>query len=276
MPEGDTIFRAATALRKVLAGNVLTGARSPLAGLANAKLIGLRVTRVDSLGKNLLIEFEDGRVLRTHMRMTGSWHIYRPGERWWKPEHLARVVLETQKFVAVCFNAPVVELLPAGGREQSAALAGLGPDILAPEFDLAGALGRYRARGEMPLGEALLDQGLVAGIGNIYKSETLFVCGTNPFGTVAELSEPRLKRILLKARGLMSANLHNTGRTTTRALPGSSAFWVYKRSGKPCLRCGTRIEMKRQGEQARSTYWCPRCQAGEAVNRPAAFAVRGG
>jgi endonuclease-8 len=276
MPEGDTIFRAATALRKVLAGNLLIGARSPLAGLAKAKLAGLRVTRVDSLGKNLLIEFADGRVLRTHMRMTGSWHIYRTGERWWKPEHLARVVLETREFVAVCFNAPVVELLPAGGREQSAALAGLGPDILAPEFDLAGALARFRARGEMPLGEALLDQGLVAGIGNIYKSETLFVCRTNPFGTVAELSESALKRVLLKARGLMSANLQNSGRTTTRAFPGSSPFWVYKRSGKVCLRCGTRIAMKRQGAQARSTYWCPKCQAGGAVNRSAAFAIRGG
>ena len=193
------------------------------------------------------------------MRMTGSWHLYRPGEPWLKPEHRARIVLETDEYVAVCFNAPVVELIAPGRERRHPSLSRLGPDVLAPAFDLAEAVRRLRERDEREIGEALLLQSAVAGIGNIYKSETLFVCRLDPFTPVAALSDEQLARVLLVARRLMSENLGPGPRTTRRALTGGRS-WVYGRAGLPCLGCGATVRRRAQGAQRRTTYWCPECQ----------------
>jgi endonuclease VIII len=259
MPEGDTIWRAARTLHRALAGQSLTGVRSAIGAVESAGLAGRTVEAVESRGKNLLVRFDDGRVLYTHMRMTGSWHIYRPGEAWQRPPRQARVVLETTKFVAVCFNAPVVEVLSAGALRRHPTLSRLGPDLLAEGFDPGEARRRLRESGADAIGKALLRQSALAGVGNLYKSETLFLCGVNPFVAVRELSDDELDRVVAKARALMSANLSRKGRSG-RTLAGSDRPWVYRRRGRPCRRCGTLIRMRRQGEDARSTYWCPNCQ----------------
>jgi endonuclease-8 len=260
VPEGDTIWRAARTLHRALAGDTVVAARSAVRGLAGEALVGRSVVSVESLGKNLLIRFDDGRTLHTHMRMSGSWHLYRPGERWQRPERQARVVLETGRFVAVCFAAPVVELLAKDGERRHPGLSRLGPDLLSAGFDPAEARRRLRALGDRTIGEALLAQSAVAGIGNVYKSETLFLCAIDPFRRVRELSDDELDRVVARARALMSANLGAQARAT-RSGPGSERTWVYRRRGRPCLRCGTTIRMRRQGEAGRSTYWCPSCQS---------------
>lgn len=262
MPEGDTIHRAASTLHRALAGKTVTAFRSPLPALATADLAGRRIAAVEAHGKNLMIRFDDGRVLHTHMMMTGSWHIYRPGEPWKKPARRARALLETEDFVAVCFNAPFVELLSSRQRDRHPALSRLGPDILKKDFDAEDACRRLRERGDTPIGEALIMQRLLAGVGNIYKSESLFLCGQDPFQPVAGISDAALERLIGKARELMAANLDGVSRETRRALDGGR-YWVYRRSGRPCRRCGTRIQMRRQGAAQRSTYWCPQCQAGD-------------
>ena len=259
MPEGDTIHRSAATLKRVLEGQVVRAARTVVPGVDAASLVGLRVTAVEARGKHLVVVFEDGRALRTHMRMTGSWHVYRMGEAWGKPERLARIVLETDGWVVPCFNAPEVELLPPGRVERSDRLGRLGPDIVAEAFDADEALARLRTRGDATIGEALLAQGVVAGIGNIYKSETLFLAGVSPFTRVAALDDAALAVILRIARELMRSNLGTATRTTRSALDGGR-YWVYRRSGAPCRKCATLMRMRRQGLGGRSSYWCPSCQ----------------
>jgi len=264
MPEGDTILSAARTLSRALEGRTVLAFSSTLPKLARsaAALVGRKIEKVEARGKNLLVHFEGGAALETHMGMTGAWHVYRPGERWWKPRHLARAVIETDAFVAVCFQAPLmsVELL-ATPRElaRHPVLATLGPDILAPEFDLAEALRRLRALGDVAVGEALLVQSAVSGIGNIYKSEALFAARADPFAPVSAIPDETLRRILDAARKQMSANLGPRVRRTRTTL-GGPRFRVYRRSGQPCVVCGEEIHMRRQGPQGRSTYWCPRCQ----------------
>lgn len=258
MPEGDTILRAARALGASLQGKRVTSFESPLPRLAGADLAGRRVEAVEARGKNLLVRFDDGSALRTHMRMTGSWHLYGPNERWKKPARLARAVLSTEDAVAVCFNAPVVELLSARQLARHESLRHLGPDVLAEGFDVSEAVRRI-ASSDRPIGEALVLQSALAGVGNIYKSESLFLCGLDPFAPVAALDRKDVTRVVAKARDLMSDNLDGAPRKTRRTLDGAS-YWVYGRSGKPCFRCGTRIRMRRQGDTGRSTYWCPGCQ----------------
>jgi endonuclease-8 len=257
MPEGDTILRAARALGRSLRGKSVTEFSSPLPALAAADLAGRRVDTVEAHGKNLLIRFDDGRALVTHMRMTGSWHLYRPGEPWKKPQRLARAVLATDDAIAVCFNAPVVELLSARQLVRSERLRQLGPDVLAATFDAPAAARRLAAYGETPIGEALLLQSALAGIGNIYKSETLFACAADPFAPVSAFSASELETVVGKARELMSANLSGSPR---RSMGGGGPYAVYRRSGSPCRSCGTPIRMRRQGTVGRSTYWCPICQ----------------
>jgi len=260
MPEGDTILRTARTLSRVLGGEVLTAARSSVPEVERARLSGRRVARVEARGKNLLIHFDDGRALYTHMRMTGSWHVYRHGERWQKPERLARVVLETAAFVTVVFSAPVVEILSPRELARHPSLERLGPDVLSPDFDLDEACRRMRNVPGETLAEALLRQSAVAGIGNIYKSETLFVCRADPFAPVSATDDRTLRSLLAKARDLMSRNLGSGPRRTRSDLAGER-HWVYGRRGRPCRRCGHAIRMRRQGAGLRSTYWCPDCQA---------------
>jgi endonuclease-8 len=259
MPEGDTLFRAAHTLRLALKGHTVTGFRSPLPKLRDADLVGHVVAEVEARGKNLLIHFDDGRALYSHLRMEGSWHIYKPGIPWQKPEVQARVVLETDGYIAVCFNAPTVELLTETGIRRHRVLSKLGPDLLKDDFEWNETLQRLREQGEKPIGEALMRQNIVAGIGNVYKSEVLFLCHADPFRAVAEYSDHDLKIIVQKARELMKLNLEGKPRTTRFSLDGGR-MWVYGRSGRPCRKCGTIIKMRRQGLEARSTYWCMRCQ----------------
>jgi len=258
MPEGDTISRAAFTLSRALAGKTVRRFRCAGASASRAALAGRRIDSVAAAGKNLLVRFDDGRTLRTHMRMHGSWHLYRPGERWRLPESLARAVLETDDWTAVCFSAPVVEVLRPGEERSHPALARLGPDVLGENFREDEAVSRLRACPDLEVGDALLRQDRIAGIGNIWKSETLFRCRVDPFARVSTLSDAVLAKVVREARKLMGRNSGEAYRPAKPTLAGTYA--VYRRSGKPCPRCGTAIAMRRQGEEKRSTYFCPACQ----------------
>jgi endonuclease-8 len=261
MPEGDTIWRAARALQAALKGRAVTAFASPLPAVAAAArrfaLVGRSVAGVEARGKHLLVRFDGGAVLHTHQGMTGSWHLYRKGTRWRQAPHLARVVLEAGEVVAVCFRSPRVELLAAPDAARHGALTRLGPDVLGEAFDPSAARARLRAGGAAEIGAALLDQSRVAGIGNVYKSEVLFLCALSPFTPVANLDDDVLDRVLATARRQMRRNLDSVSRST-RGVPGK--HWVYRRSGRPCLRCGTTVERRMQGDPPRSTYFCPGCQ----------------
>ena len=263
MPEGDTIFKTAAALRPLLVGQEIlaAGARAP--GPAIEHAVGSRVLSVEPLGKHLLIRFSNGLALHTHLRMGGSWHRYRPGEPWRLPAWQARVVLEVREHVIVCFNAPTVELLPDRAVGLHPSLQRLGPDLLAETFSADVAIGRLRSRPSVQIADALLDQTALAGIGNIYKSEVLFLEGINPWTTVADLDDSTLRRLVETAERLLHDNVvpGHAHRTTTHRDPaGRGHVWVYGRANQPCRRCGTPIRSRRQGQLSRLTYWCPRCQ----------------
>jgi len=274
MPEGDTIFRTAEVLRAALVGRRVTTAKAqPGPALRRvpdlSRLVGSTVSSVESRGKHLLISFDSGFTLRTHLRMTGSWHRYRPGERWRRPMREASAILETAESVAVAFNTPQVELLTDTELRRSRPLNELGPDLLSQAFDLAESLRRMRDRSTAELGEALLDQRAVAGIGNVYKSEVAFLEGLDPWSTVAAFEDRQLEGALRAARRLLLANTRGGARVTTGSGARGEGLWVYGRAGRPCRRCGTLIRSRRQGELARLTFWCPRCQAPPEVdNRP--------
>jgi endonuclease VIII len=261
MPEGDTLHRTAHTLARVLERQRLVRVRSSVAAIAHAELAGHSVEKVWARGKNLLIRFDDGRVLHTHLKMRGSWHVYRPGERFQRPEHQARVVLEVSDALAVCFAAPTVRLLAKGVETTDPYLSGLGPDLIPEEFELERAVSGLAALGELSLGEAVMTQTALSGIGNIYKSEALFVCRLSPFSVVSEFDRATLTRVVQCARELLQRNAQPgvTQRTTTSGTRG--AHWVYRRSGEPCRVCGTVIRMQRQGTLHRSTYYCPSCQS---------------
>jgi endonuclease-8 len=233
-------------------------------------ICGRTVERVDARGKHLLIWFSGDLVLRTHMRMNGSWHIYRPGERWFRPHHEMRIIIETAAIHAVAFNVPVAEFATAAKVTETEALRELGPDPLSPTFVAEDAIGRILSRDEVEIADVLLDQSAIAGLGNIYKSEVLFVGRVNPFATVRDLAREDVERLVAVAVKLMRANVSEAvrgaivtygglRRTTGRLDPGAR-LWVYGRAGRPCRRCGTPISRHKQGPYARSTYWCERCQ----------------
>jgi endonuclease-8 len=273
MPEGDTIFRVARTLNRALAGRTVTRFDSVFSHLTRvddtARIRGRTIDRVDARGKHLLIWFSGDLVLRTHMRMHGSWHIYRPGERWQRSRDDMRIVLETPDILAVAFMVPVAEFMSADAIDRAESLRDLGPDLLRDDFDPAVAVSRLQQRGDMEIADALLDQRALAGIGNIYKSETLFATRINPFTPVSRVTGEQLAALVARAVTFMRANIGEDSRgiatcgglrrTTGQFDPGAR-FWVYGRAGKPCRRCGTPIARAKQGPNARSTYWCPRCQ----------------
>jgi endonuclease-8 len=224
------------------------------------RLVGSVVESVEARGKHLLIGFSGGAWLRTHMRMRGSWHRYAPGEAFRLPLVRASCVLETDGAVAVCFDAPEVELLTDADLAQHARLNSLGPDLLSASFDAGEAARRLAERDSVPLGEALLDQQALAGIGNVIKSETCFMERADPWARVGSFSDPELLAIVDRARRLLAANTGGGRRVMTGVGAPGASLWVYGRAGRPCRRCGTPIRGARQGEQARMTYWCPRCQ----------------
>jgi endonuclease-8 len=246
---------------------VAASARQP--GPRAELLEGTTVESVEARGKHLLIRFDSGLVLRTHLGMRGSWHRYAPGERWQRPASRARIVLETENAVAVCFDAPTVELFDGRAESIHRALSALGPDLMAPDFDertLAEALRRLRdpSRASQTIAEALLDQRAMAGVGNVYKSEVLFVERVDPFARVANLDDGTIRRLILTSRRLLLANSEGGARVTTNLEAGerrvAGRLWVYDRAGRPCRRCGTSIRSRSLGELDRLTFWCPSCQ----------------
>jgi endonuclease-8 len=249
MPEGDTLFRIAGTLRKALAGARVTK-------FVSAKLrgapVGEQILDVEARGKNLLIRFEKGRTLRTHLMLHGSWHVYREGERWKQPAFKARVELHADNgFVAVCFAAPVVEWL------RPEALSDLGPDATSDSFDTATARRRLRSLPpETALGDALLTQSALAGVGNIIKCEALFICRANPFTPLAQAGDEALARLVDESHRLLVRNRGEGPRTARESL-GGQRLWVYGRAGRPCFACGGDIRVKRT---QRITYYCPGCQ----------------
>lgn len=275
MPEGDTIYRAARTLHRALAGRTVTGFRSVFPALTrvddDAPVRGRRVEQVESRGKHLLIRFSGDLVLRTHMRMHGSWHIYRPGERWQRPGHEMRIVIETPEIHAVGFSIPVVEFVDGAALERGTVLGDLGPDPLAADFDPADASRRIASRAGVAIADALLDQSAIAGIGNVYKSELLFLARVGPFADAGLLPHEAVERIVALAAKYMRANVTESSaaaivtygglRRTTRSPDPGARYWVYGRAGKPCRRCGEPVRRTRQGLHLRSTYWCDRCQA---------------
>ena len=278
MPEGDTIHRAAATLQRAIGGQIVTRFESVLPKLtrvdADAPLRGRTVDRVEARGKHLLIWFSGDLVLRTHMRMNGSWHIYRPGERWQRPHRDMRIVIETAAMHAVAFTVPVAEFVTSHELANHDVVARLGPDPLSDNFDAEEAIERMQAHGDVEIADVLLDQTVIAGIGNVYKSEVLFGARINPFARVAALTRDQLAEIVAVATRFMRANVVSgfsrteasggivtyagMRRTTGRADP-SARLWVYGRGGQPCRRCGTPISRRKQGPFARRLL-VPACQ----------------
>ena len=253
MAEGDTILRTAHRLERALRGKVVNAAapnpRGRAAGVG--RVDGRTVEAVSPKGKHLIFELED-LVLHSHLGMNGSWRVYRRGEAWGKPAAAAWAVLGTDALDAVQFGGPTLRVMPARSVRNDPLLSRLGPDVLAPGFDPAEAIARMRAQPQRELGDALLDQGLVAGIGNIFKSEACFAVPVDPWARVADLDDSELVEALLAARALMLAAAEN----------GRHPHRVYKHAGRPCPRCRTTVRSRGQGDANRTTYWCPKCQSG--------------
>jgi endonuclease-8 len=284
VPEGDTIYRAAAALKRALVGRTVTRFETAYAQLARVddqiSFAGQTIEEVWSQGKHLLMRFSGGQTLRTHMRMNGSWHIYRPGDRWQRPRADLRILIETGPappdavgIVAVAFSVPVAELLDDRALLRAPALRRLGPDLLGDAFDPARARERVRQGADRPIGEIPLDQSVAAGAGNVYRSEVLFLSSLDPARLTRTVNDAELEAMFALTRKLMQANVASSGtaagggivtytglrRTTGRGDPGAR-LWVYGRSGRPCRRCGTPIEYRKVGPDARGLFYCPRCQ----------------
>ncbi|MFC8711945.1 Fpg/Nei family DNA glycosylase [Streptomyces sp. NPDC057197] len=263
MPEGDTVWQAAKRLHDALAGQVLVRSDFRVPRYATADLSGRTVLETVARGKHLLTRFEGGLTLHSHLRMEGAWKVFGGGERWkGGPGHQIRVVLATAERSAVGYRLPVLELLRS--TEEDRVVGHLGPDLLGPDWDPELALSHLLADPARPLGEALLDQRNLAGIGNVYKSELCFLLGVTPWLPVGALPADRAAKLPALARRLLEANRERVVRQTT-GLRGQDLF-IYGRAPRPCLRCGTSVRVADQGDgsQERPTYWCPSCQAGPA------------
>ncbi len=268
MPEGDTVWLTARRLREALAGRELARAELRVPSLATTNLTGRRVEDVVARGKHLLLRVSGGWTLHTHLRMDGAWRVFAPHERWrGGPAHQIRAVLGNMEAVAVGYRLPVLELLATA--DEDSVVGHLGPDLLGPGWDPAEAVRRLLADPARPIGEALLDQRNLAGIGNVYKSELCFLRGVTPWTPVGAVVAP--ERMVVLARKLLDANKARHGHITTGDPRRGRAHWVYDRAHQPCLRCATPVRLARQGppEDARVTFWCPSCQHGPAPGHPA-------
>jgi endonuclease-8 len=277
MPEGDTIYRTAVRLRSVMEGKRIETVRGRDPALDSSSLSGQQVTAIEARGKHLLIHTSGQQTIHSHMGMTGSWHLYQRGQAWQKPEKWAALVLELQTMengppqqngptvpdpsVVVCFSPKTLELLSATGLRRHPYLGRLGPDILSTQFEPAKLVPRFRRHNCVPIGEAVMNQTIVCGIGNIYKSEVLFLRHLDPFCHVKTLSDEQITELLATARRLMRRNLGGHLRQT-RFTGDGARLWVYGRSGQRCFECGHRIQTRRQGSLGRITFWCPNCQTG--------------
>ena len=278
MPEGDTIYRAARALEKALGGKVVTGFETGLAKLArvndDAPVVGRVVERVESRGKWCLLFFSGDLILVTHMLMSGSWHLYLTGERWRMGRGRMRVVVRTEDWEAVAFNVPIAEFYAAKSLERSSQVPRLGPDILSEAFTVPKGVEQMAAYAaehpEAEIAVVLLNQRVLAGLGNVYKSEVAFAAGVNPFRAMRSITRREMEAMVELSQRYMKANVvdgaddgivtYTGNRRTTRSANREERLWVYRRQGQECRRCGGSILMRKQGVQARSTYWCPECQ----------------
>jgi endonuclease-8 len=267
VPEGDTIFRTAVVLRRVLAGQVVTGfeitAPKVTAAARDEVILGSTVDAVESNGKHLLITFDTpGRVvLHTHMKMSGAWHVYRPEERWWEPKSEARVVIRTANAVAPCFHPPVVELLLEKELALHRVVGDLGPDIIRDEFDMAEAIRRVRLNEDRDIATALLDQHAISGIGNVFKVEALFLARLSPWTPVRDLDDATLRGVIAQARKLIRLNRDGGDRRTRFSLDASDRMWVDERAGLACHVCGTMVESGwHPGDDVRKSWFCRKCQ----------------
>ena len=250
MPEGDTVWRTARHLDRALSGRILTGTDFRVPALATSDLSGHQVDATISRGKHLLTRIGDV-TLHTHLKMEGAWHLYRPGTPWRKPAHEARVVLTTDDWVAVGFALGVVELV----SDEADVVGHLGPDLLGPDWDPGLAVTNLTRDPERAIGEALLDQRNLAGIGNIYRSELCFLAGVSPDAPVSAVAD--LPRLVNRAKSLLEANKERVEQSTTGDLRAGRRTWVYRQ--RVCQRCGTAVVVG-QDDRERATYRCPSCQ----------------
>lgn len=278
MPEGDTIFRSARAMQRAIGGKVCTGFEAGLAPLArvndDAPLAGRMIERVESRGKWLLIYFSGDLILVTHMLMSGSWHLYKAGEKWWMGKDRMRAAIRTADWQAVAFNVPIAEFHTARSLERYSQIPKLGVDALSDEYTVERGVAKLREYGVAnPTAEiavVLLNQRIIAGLGNVYKSEVAFAAGVNPFRAMSTITDKELEVMAevsgkwLKVNVLDGASdgivTYSGNRRTTGNTDRTQRLWVYGRQGQECRRCGGLVQMRKQGEQARSTYWCPGCQ----------------
>jgi endonuclease-8 len=297
MPEGDTIYRSARAMQRAIGGKVCTGFETGLAPLArvndDAPLTGRMIEKVEARGKWLLMYFSGDLILVTHMLMSGSWHLYKTGEKWWMGKDRMRAVIRTADWQAIAFNVPVAEFHTARSLERYSQIPKLGIDLLSDEFTVENGVAKLKAYGaEYPAAEVavvLLNQRVLAGLGNVYKSEVAFAAAVNPFRAMSTITDRELEVMAEVSQKWLKVNVldgagdgivtYSGNRRTTGASDRAERLWVYGRQGEECRRCGAPIQMRKQGEQARSTYWCPSCQpwiaaTGQTVEAPAGRMVK--
>jgi endonuclease VIII len=275
MPEGDTIFRTARSLGRAFSGKAVIAFRSTYPRLTrhddDTPLAGQIVNAVEARGKWLLIHFSSGATLVTHMLMSGSWHIYRHGERWQRPRIDMRIVMENNDYIAVGFRVPVAEMHTPQSLARDRRIPRPESDVLSAGFEAEAAAARVLAHAGEEIGDVLLHQNVTAGIGNVFKSEICFVCGVNPFCRVGNLQPAQVRELIAAAQRLVSANVLEDSsdrivtyggkqrRTTNQSDPGAN-LWVYGRAGESCRRCGDAVRRRIQGPDARVTFWCAFCQ----------------
>ena len=284
-------------MQRAIGGKVCTGFETGLAPLArvndDAPLAGRMIEKVEARGKWLLVHFSGDLILLTHMLMSGSWHLYKTGEKWWMGKDRMRAAIRTADWQAIAFNVPVAEFHTARSLERYSQVPKLGVDVLSDEYSVQGGVAKLREYGaEHPGAEiavVLLNQRVLAGLGNVYKSEVAFAAGVNPFRAMSTMTDRELEIMAEVAGKWMKVNVldgagdgivtYSGNRRTTGATNREERLWVYGRQGQECRRCGALVEMRKQGEQARSTYWCPGCQpwiaaAGQAHTAPAGRMVK--
>lgn len=297
MPEGDTIYRSARAMQRAIGGKVCTGFETGLAPLARVNddtpLAGRTIEKVEARGKWLMVHFSGDLILLTHMLMSGSWHIYRTGEKWWMGKDRMRAVIRTADWQAVAFNVPVAEFHTARSLERYSQVPKLGVDVLGEGYTVEKGMASLREYGAAHPGAeiavVLLNQRVLAGLGNVYKSEVAFAAGVNPFRAMSTITERELEVMAEVSGKWLKVNVldgagdgivtYSGNRRTTGATNREDRLWVYGRQGQECRRCGAIVEMRKQGEQARSTYWCPGCQpwvpaGGQAEEAPVGRKVK--
>lgn len=261
MPEGDSIYRAAAGLRTALVGKTVSRCEITV-GEGPIPRLGAAIERVDTHGKHLEIIFDDGIVLHTHMRMRGAWHLYHIGQKWRKRRHLARVIIETHDWVAVAFGTSFVETYRQFDQTRHPRAGGIGPDVCQLEADLHECAARlfHYDNPDATIAEALLDQRVMSGVGNVFRCEVLWACGIHPWAKVNTVPQSTCLDLVLTAAHQLRANLHSPVRVTAPDVPGGLA--VYGRNGQKCVRCGDVIRLTKMGDMARLLYWCPGCQVG--------------